>query len=846
MKEKQPGARRHEIQRRTPAGADRPVPVSPRQEADRLALQQAMVDPESARPADVLALQRVAGNQAVSHLIQTKLTVGPADDHYEREAERVAEQVVSGQPQRAGSKEQGVQRQPEEEEIQTKPLADTITRLVQRQPEEEEIQTRRLQRQLEEEEIQTRRIQRQPEEEEIQTRRVQRQPEEEEIQTRRVQRQPEEEEIQTRRVQRQPEEEEIQTRRVQRQPEEEEIQTRRVQRQPEEEEIQTRRVQRQPEEEEIQTKRVQRQPEEEEIQTKSLSLLQRQVEEEEIQTRRVGHTDPPGAQGGAFDAGEVVESRLEARKGSGEPLPGDTREFMESRFGTDLSNVRLHTDAEAADLNRSLNAQAFTHGHDIYMPPGKLNGETDEGKRLLAHELTHVVQQTGRVQPRIQRWSISSWGSKRGHETITAESVKEWNSQVQDKRLKISNAELKQLEKGARWNDLLGHWGVVTMGMALTKKSSLAHQSHEGQLQFLHGMAANEAEEAWKTQHKIMLWAEFCFKIATGEIKGDEKIGGITLAADRDFGGVVTIAQLFDKWKDNTVSWLFTGDKDSPVVGLRALGSMMHMLQDTFCASHTQRVAEKRMIDETRKIRGFNVYTQQSASLLGGAFSKYKNRHGIADKLKEGDVQKTAGAKEAATIGARVMGFAKQGANWGDVVKPYLQKVFALTPELEAQKPQHGVVPQGGPQTVGKRIVSSSGRQFRKKWLSDEFKSDSKIRFSKRPAGLKVVDQGLKFYEALLKVNELDTVTDQKDRQTRKTELQQEGAAINAVKDAAQTWLDRNRATEKAKRVEAVTKLLAALAQDKKEIDLDLASIDEAQEEEDELDELLQELGLAV
>jgi hypothetical protein len=593
------------------------------------------------------------------------------------------------------------------------------------------------------------------------------------------------------------------------------------------------------EEEEIQTKRVQRAaaPEEEEIQTKRVQRAA--VEEEEIQTK-------PAVQrraDGGFEAGSEIESRLASQKGGGEPLPDEVRTFMEPRFGADFSGVRVHTGAEAGQLNRSLQAQAFTHDQDIYMGAGKYDPGTDAGKRLLAHELTHVVQQTGKVQPRIQRWSISSWGSKRGHETITAESVKEWNESVGDKRLQISTAELKQLEKGARWNDLLGHWGVVTMGMALGKKSSLAHQSHEGELQFLHGMAANEAEEAWKTQHKIMLWSEFCYKVATGAIKGNEKIGDVTLAADRDFGGIITIAQLFNKWRKNTVSWLFTGDKDSPLVPQRALGSMMHMLQDTFCASHTQRVADKKLQDESRKIRGFNVYTKQSASLLGSIFSKYKNRHGIADKLKGGNVQQTAGAKEAATVGAKVLGFAKQNADWAGAVKPYLQKIFALTPELEAQKPRDGAPVQGGPQTVGKRIVSSAGRQFRKKWLSDQFKSESKIRFSKRPIGLKVVDQGLKLYETLLKANELDTVTEIKDRDTRSAELGQEAAAIAVVKDAAEAWLNRYRGTEKAKRVEAVTRLLQALAQDKKEIDMDLTSIDEAQGEIDALfDEIMAQL----
>jgi hypothetical protein len=167
--------------------------------------------------------------------------------------------------------------------------------------------------------------------------------------------------------------------------------TRLVQRQAEEEEeIQTKRLQRQEDEEEIQTKPlVQRQEEEEEeIQTKR---LQRQEdEEEEIQTKRLQRKAD-----GSFDAGPGFEDRLAARKGGGRPLPQGTRAFMEPRFGADFSEVRVHAGADAARLNRQISARAFTHGKDIYVGEGRYNPGTDAGDRLLAHELTHTIQQTG-------------------------------------------------------------------------------------------------------------------------------------------------------------------------------------------------------------------------------------------------------------------------------------------------------------------------------------------------------------------------------------------------------------------------------------------------------------------
>ncbi len=77
------------------------------------------------------------------------------------------------------------------------------------------------------------------------------------------------------------------------------------------------------------------------------------------------------------------------------PLSGSTRSFMESRFETDFSNVGIHTGGEAARMNRELGARAFAHDGDIYFGFGQHNPQSVRGKRLLAHELTHVVQQQG-------------------------------------------------------------------------------------------------------------------------------------------------------------------------------------------------------------------------------------------------------------------------------------------------------------------------------------------------------------------------------------------------------------------------------------------------------------------
>lgn len=88
-----------------------------------------------------------------------------------------------------------------------------------------------------------------------------------------------------------------------------------------------------------------------------------------------------------------VESKLSATKGKGAPMDEATRSEMESGFGTDFSAVRIHTGSEASEMNEELGAKAFTTGRDVYFNEGQFNPGSKEGKHLLAHELTHTVQQ---------------------------------------------------------------------------------------------------------------------------------------------------------------------------------------------------------------------------------------------------------------------------------------------------------------------------------------------------------------------------------------------------------------------------------------------------------------------
>lgn len=217
-----------------------------------IGLQRAVADPFSASPDDILALQRLLGNRAVGKIIQAKLLIGPAGNQYEREADRMAEQVVSQtSPSDLG-------------DVPFRGRTTVITPLIQQMP----------------------------------------------------------------------------------------------------------------------------------------------LQGEGVQAK------PESIEG--FEADQRVENRLAAQKGGGAAMPDNIRHSMETQFEADFSQVRIHTGNEAGRINRALNAEAFTYSKDIFMGEGRYQPNTKAGQKLLAHELTHVVQQSGHsdgpAPQTIQCWR--PWGKK--------------------------------------------------------------------------------------------------------------------------------------------------------------------------------------------------------------------------------------------------------------------------------------------------------------------------------------------------------------------------------------------------------------------------------------------------
>ena len=154
------------------------------------------------------------------------------------------------------------------------------------------------------------------------------------------------------------------------------------------------------------------------VQTKSIAssitpLIQRQETDEEedpIQTKPLASTtiqrqETPDEEddnqvqlrsdGGQPSVDSGVEHSIARVRGAGQPLPDGLLSRMEKSFGADFSSVRVHADSESDTLNHSLHARAFTTGHDLFFRRGEYNPDNRRGQELIAHELTHVIQQNG-------------------------------------------------------------------------------------------------------------------------------------------------------------------------------------------------------------------------------------------------------------------------------------------------------------------------------------------------------------------------------------------------------------------------------------------------------------------
>lgn len=204
--------------------------------------------------------------------------------------------------------------------------------------------------------------------------------------------------------------------------------------------------------------------------------------------RRPFHITPfvqkKGEDGGGI-ASDSVSSQIESSRGGGSPMDDSTRSFMEERFGMDFSGVRIHNDSNASQLSQNLNAQAFTVGSDIYFNQGKYSPDSDSGKHLLAHELTHTVQQRkGAIRPKIQRhayWvGFDSTGKEMTGTHIHSKVLRQFGAKNSDlfTEAPVPNATLKSADYGKEGGSADLYVASSTVGVRFISHKNPAFNSN--------------------------------------------------------------------------------------------------------------------------------------------------------------------------------------------------------------------------------------------------------------------------------------------------------------------------------------------------------------------------------
>ena len=274
-----------------------------------------------------------------SAFFQAKLTIGQPDDQYEKEADSVADKVVNNTvPPAPKGSFGGVQKQE----------ADAVQRLA--TPEEDNMPATNDARMAEDKQIQEKPVQRaEKKEEEKPVQKAEKKEEEKPVQ------------------------------KAEKKEEEKPVQ--KAEKKEEEKPVQKA----EKKEEEKPVQKAEKKEEE-----KPVQKAEKKEEEKPVQRAPAKKEE---AKGKGDVKKEPFETRLAHTKGKGKPLPDKIRAKMEAEMQRDFSSVRIHDDAAAAALAEEIHAQAFTQGADIYFNQDKYNPETAGGAHLLAHELTHVVQQ---------------------------------------------------------------------------------------------------------------------------------------------------------------------------------------------------------------------------------------------------------------------------------------------------------------------------------------------------------------------------------------------------------------------------------------------------------------------
>lgn len=159
------------------------------------------------------------------------------------------------------------------------------------------------------------------------------------------------------------------------------------------------------------------------------------------------------SQGSTGSSGIAVSSQMESMlsrlQGGGQQMPSGLRHMMENGFGRDFSQVRLHTDGDAAAMSSSIHAKAFTLGNDIYFNRGEYSPDSSEGQKLVAHELTHVMQGDRKLARETTLCEDNAWTVSRYYNRVVDDGRKIAKLMLNNAidKLKVANTIIDPLAK---------------------------------------------------------------------------------------------------------------------------------------------------------------------------------------------------------------------------------------------------------------------------------------------------------------------------------------------------------------------------------------------------------------
>ncbi len=271
------------------------------------------------------------------------------------------------------------------------------------------------------------------------------------------------------------------------------------------------------------------------------------------------------------------------------------------------------------------------------------------------------------------------------HETLTLFALRD--SDLISASDKFDSPKAREFIRGVFWNDdpcgdlfksntsmaksTGAAWGIAFERAKAGKppnRCPLLSRSHFGDMQFLHGMATRNGVAAAETQAEVLRWAEFTYRVATGSIADDTKLSRVPIPE---------LSKLLSSAGPKTVAGLFLANSEE-VTRTRALGSLLHMIQDSYAGGHARRIESN---GRRGAIAQFQCYTDQQ-----------KDKHAHDDSWNGGDTDEAKlklirGGVDGREGSAKVLGLHKAGKSWDEVKDVFALEIFQLVGSPAASGP---------------------------------------------------------------------------------------------------------------------------------------------------------------